>query len=288
MEIEAFGQHIKQLRVERNLTQTELARDVCSQAELSKIENGKIMPTIDIVQRLSQKLHTSTAHLFIDANETSLFHQFDRQLSDFSRRHRYDDMLDFIKQTPNDLPSSVQLLIRYFEWVAREGKKDIDYRTCISQLLYLSDQEQMEIEYPSIFLRIKMSVANYYYLNHQYQYARKIYEELLEYDYMTYDLIKLKSKIMYNYAQQLYFQSDFETGLKITEKGIQSSLERKDTSLLGHFFYQRGCFYEKLDYPRKDIQEAFTHAYTIFHALDNRNHAELVLNGKRDFLYFEL
>ncbi|KSU50781.1 hypothetical protein AS033_05215 [Exiguobacterium indicum] len=288
MEIEAFGQHIKQLRVERNLTQTELARDVCSQAELSKIENGKIMPTIDIVQRLSQKLHTSTAHLFIDANETSLFHQFDRQLSDFSRRHRYDDMLDFIKQIPNDLPSSVQLLIRYFEWVAREGKKDIDYRTCISQLLYLSDQEQMEIEYPSIFLRIKMSVANYYYLNHQYQYARKIYEELLEYDYMTYDLIKLKSKIMYNYAQQLYFQSDFEMGLKITEKGIQSSLERKDTSLLGHFFYQRGCFYEKLDYPCKDIQEAFTHAYTIFHALDNRNHAELVLNGKRDFLYFEL
>jgi len=286
LEIEAFGQHIKQLRVERNLTQTELARDVCSQAELSKIENGKIMPTIDIVQRLSQKLHTSTAHLFIDANETSLFHQFDRQLSDFSRRHRYDDVLDFIKQTPNDLPSSVQLLIRYFEWVAREGKKDIDYRTCISQLLYLSDQEQMEIEYPSIFLRIKMSVANYYYLNHQY--ARKIYEELFEYDYMTYDLIKLKSKIMYNYAQQLYFQSDFEMGLKITEKGIQSSLERKDTSLLGHFFYQRGCFYEKLDYPRKDIQEAFTHAYTIFHALDNRNHAELVLNGKRDFLYFEL
>ena len=245
------------------------------------------MPTIDIVQRLSQKLHTSTAHLFIDANETSLFHQFDRQLSDFSRRHRYDDMLDFIKQTPNDLPSSVQLLIRYFEWVAREGKKDIDYRTCISQLLYLSDQEQMEIEYPSIFLRIKMSVANYYYLNHQYQYARKIYEELLEYDYMTYDLIKLKSKIMYNYAQQLYFQSDFEMGMKITEKGIQSSLERKDTSLLGHFFYQRGCFYEELGYSRKDIQEAFTHAYTIFHALDNNNHAEIVLNGKGDFLYFE-
>jgi len=57
--------------------------------------------------------------------------------------------------------------------------------------------------------------------------------------------------------------------------------------LLGHFFYQRGCFYEELGYSRKDIQEAFTHAYTIFHALDNNNHAEIVLNGKGDFLYFE-
>ena len=59
MRIESFGKQIKQLRIERKLTQKELAKDVCSQAELSKIENGKTIPTIDLVQRLSQKLHIS-------------------------------------------------------------------------------------------------------------------------------------------------------------------------------------------------------------------------------------
>ena len=59
LRIESFGKQIKQLRIEKNLTQKELAKGVCSQAELSKIENGKIMPTIDLVQRLSQKLHIS-------------------------------------------------------------------------------------------------------------------------------------------------------------------------------------------------------------------------------------
>jgi len=64
--IKSFGQQIKQLRSERKMTQKELAKGVCSQAELSKIENGKTMPTIDLVQRLSQKLHISMEQLFID------------------------------------------------------------------------------------------------------------------------------------------------------------------------------------------------------------------------------
>lgn len=123
MHIESFGKQIKQLRIEKNLTQKELAKGVCSQAELSKIENGKIMPTIDLVQRLSQKLHISMDQIFIDSNEVKLFQDYDVQLSDFSRQRRYDEMLEFIKRLPTSLPPSVQLLIQYFEWVAREGKR---------------------------------------------------------------------------------------------------------------------------------------------------------------------
>lgn len=288
MRLESFGKQIKQLRIERKLTQRELAKGVCSQAELSKIENGKTIPTIDLVQRLSQKLHISMDQIFIDSNEVKLFQRYDLQLSDFSRQRRYDDLLDFVKSLPDNLPPSVQLLIHYFEWVAREGKKDIDYRTCISQLLRLSDEQQMETEYPVLYLRIRMSVANYYYLNGQYPYARKIYQELLTYDYSTDTLKKLQCKILYNHAQQLYFQNDFTKGLEITEKGIALSVERKDTAMLGHFFYQRGCFYEELSYSDRDIRDAFTYAYVLFAAFGNENHAVLVLQGKKQFLYFQL
>lgn len=288
MRLESFGKQIKQLRIERKLTQKELAKGVCSQAELSKIENGKTIPTIDLVQRLSQKLHISMDQIFIDSNEVKLFQRYDLQLSDFSRQRRYDDLLDFVKSLPDNLPPSVQLLIHYFEWVAREGKKDIDYRTCISQLLRLSDEQQMETEYPVLYLRIRMSVANYYYLNGQYPYARKIYQELLTYDYSTDTLKKLQCKILYNHAQQLYFQNDFTKGLEITEKGIALSVERKDTAMLGHFFYQRGCFYEELSYSDRDIRDAFTYAYVLFTAFGNENHAVLVLQGKKQFLYFQL
>lgn len=287
MFIKSFGQQIKQLRSERKMTQKELAKGVCSQAELSKIENGKTMPTIDLVQRLSQKLHISMEQLFIDSNEIKLFQQYDLQLSDFSRRRHYDEMLDYIERLPSNLPPSVQLLVHYFEWVAREGRNDIDYRTCISQLLRLSDEQHMETEYPVLYLRIRMSVANYYYLNAQYSYARKIYEELLTYDYSTYALKKLQSKVIYNHAQQLYFQNDFKTGLQITEKGILLSVERKDTAMLGHFYYQRGCFYEELNYSEHDICNAFTNAYSLFTAFGNVNHAELVLKGKKQFLHYQ-
>lgn len=226
--------------------------------------------------------------IFIDSNEVKLFQHYDLQLSDFSRQHRYDEMLEFMKRLPPNLPPSVQLLIHYFEWVAREGKKDIDYRTCISQLLRLSEENQMEIEYPVLYLRIRMSVANYYYLNGQYPYARKIYEGLLSYDYSTHALKKLQCKIIYNHAQQLYFQNDFKTGLQVAEQGICLSIERKDTAMLGHFFYQRGCFYEELNYRKCDIRDAFTHAYFLFTAFSNENHAALVLKGKKQFLHFQM
>ncbi|WP_294741075.1 helix-turn-helix domain-containing protein [uncultured Exiguobacterium sp.] len=288
MRIESFGKQIKQLRIERKLTQKELAKGVCSQAELSKIETGKVIPTIDLVQRFSQKLRISMDQIFIDSNEINLFERYDVKLSDFSRQRQYDEMLEFMKRLPINLPASVQLLIHYFEWVAREGKKDIDYRTCISQLLRLSDEQQMETEYPVLYLRIRMSVANYYYLNGQYRYARKIYQELLTYDYSTDTLKKLQCKVLYNHAQQLYFQNDFETGLEITEKGIALSVERKITAMLGHFYYQKGCFYEELMSPERDIRDAFTYAYTLFTAFDNENHAALVLKGKKQFLYFQM
>ncbi|MGI1806549.1 helix-turn-helix domain-containing protein [Exiguobacterium sp. TDN 0502] len=287
MQIQYFGQRIRELRVERNWTQKELALGVCSQAELSKIENGKIMPTMELVLRLSQKLHITMEQLFIDMNELKLFRTYDVYLSDLSRKRRYDEMLSFVEGASTAPPPSVNLLLRYFKWIAKEGRNDIDYRTCISQLLRLSDQEQVEREYPIIYLRIRMSVANYYYLNGHYPYARKIYEDLLSYQYATYDLKKLQCKVIYNHAQQLYFQHDYGAGLDITEKGIALSTKRKDTAMLGHFYYQRGCFFEKLHYPEQNIRDAFTLAYTLFHAFDNTNHAQLVSKGKRNLLYFE-
>ena len=43
----SIGNEIKRIRQERNWTQSELCQGICSQAEISKIENGRNSPTVD-------------------------------------------------------------------------------------------------------------------------------------------------------------------------------------------------------------------------------------------------
>lgn len=56
MEEIAFGEIIRDLRMERGMTQEELAEDICAASSLSKIENGSQVPTRATFQRLMERL----------------------------------------------------------------------------------------------------------------------------------------------------------------------------------------------------------------------------------------
>lgn len=56
MQEAAFGEMIRDLRIERGMTQEELADGICSASSLSKIENGGQVPTRATFQRLMERL----------------------------------------------------------------------------------------------------------------------------------------------------------------------------------------------------------------------------------------
>ena len=56
----SLGDMIRELRKERKLTQEELADGICSAVSISRIENGNQMPSNTILERLLERLGTST------------------------------------------------------------------------------------------------------------------------------------------------------------------------------------------------------------------------------------
>ena len=56
----SLGDMIRELRKERKLTQEELADGICSAVSISRIENGNQMPSNAILERLLERLGTST------------------------------------------------------------------------------------------------------------------------------------------------------------------------------------------------------------------------------------
>ncbi|WP_193749057.1 helix-turn-helix domain-containing protein, partial [Exiguobacterium indicum] len=60
----SIGTKIKQLRIENQMTQKELCEDICSQAEISKIENGLNSPTVELLQKIAARLNSPITLLF--------------------------------------------------------------------------------------------------------------------------------------------------------------------------------------------------------------------------------
>jgi len=54
----AFGEHLRKLRLEKGLTQQELAIDAnVARSTIQRVEGAQIVPTLDLLYALSQALH---------------------------------------------------------------------------------------------------------------------------------------------------------------------------------------------------------------------------------------
>ena len=65
-----FGDRIRQLRIDKNLTQPELAAAMgIEQSYLSKLENGKSLPSNDMLQRILDVFGTDVGDLVDDLDQ---------------------------------------------------------------------------------------------------------------------------------------------------------------------------------------------------------------------------
>jgi transcriptional regulator with XRE-family HTH domain len=84
-----FGQRLKQLRRDQNLTQQDLARKAgIHYTHISKYEAEKSMPAVDTLRRLAEALRTTTDYLMDGATEDSA----KARLSDKALLQRFADV----------------------------------------------------------------------------------------------------------------------------------------------------------------------------------------------------
>ncbi|WP_225418035.1 helix-turn-helix transcriptional regulator [Levilactobacillus huananensis] len=95
----SLGTTIKQVRLQRHLTQREVAQDICAQSMLSAIENDRYTPNATLLMRLCERLA-------ISLNEISLAKNFDvgpqvafnQRVEELCNQHQYAELQAFLKQ----------------------------------------------------------------------------------------------------------------------------------------------------------------------------------------------
>lgn len=283
----SIGNEIKRIRKQKKMTQKELCEGICSQAEISKIENGRNSPTIDLLQQIAKRLRIPMSMLFRDQYKSEQFRECDRLLNGLFRSQQFDELMNQIEQIRSrSTVKEILLLLKYFEIVCNERTKKVDFRTSISHLVRLTDTAEVWFESPQMYLRIKMAIANFYFENKQFVHSENVYEEILNLNFDTIELKKTRIKIMYNHAQQLSFQKNYEKGLNVVATGIKESLALDDASFLGHFYFQRGYFTKKTNGDIKDVKRDFTLSYSLFKAFEMPSYEQLVIDSHEEFLLY--
>lgn len=284
----SIGNEIKRIRKGKRMTQADLCQGICSQAEISKIENGRNSPTIDLLQQIAKRLRVPMSMLFRDQYKSEQFRECDRLLTGFLRNQQFEELLNQIEEIKSQSTNKeILLLLEYFKIISGERTKKVDFRSSISQLAHLTDTEEVWFESPQMYLRIKMAMANFYFENKQFTHSESVYEEILNLSYDTIELKKMRIKIIYNHAQQLSFQQNYEKGLRVVAVGIQESLALDDASFLGHFYYQRGYFTKKTNGALQDIKRDFTLSYSLFKAFEMPSYEQLVIDSHEEFLLYK-
>lgn len=283
----SIGYEIKRLRKEKKITQAELCEGICSQAEISKVENGKNSPTIDLLQQVAKRLKVPLSMLFQDHLRSDVFQSYDEQLADLLRTNKYVDALKLSEHVLSTTEyEQVRNLARYYQIIVQERSGQIHYLKAVQSLERLLNKEQLWFESATLYLRIQMGMANLYVEHGDFELADDLFQNLIQAKYETIELKKVRIKILYNYGQQLSLQKKYLAGLKITEQGIQESLQIEDGHFLGHFYYQRGYFTQQLNGDLSAIQRDFTMAYSVFRAFDMPIHEKLLLEEHAEYVLF--
>ncbi|RDB33926.1 helix-turn-helix domain-containing protein [Exiguobacterium sp. RIT594] len=284
----SIGNEIKRIRQERNWTQAELCQGICSQAEISKIENGRNSPTVDLLQQLAERLEIPVSFLLENRKQQESIKKIDHTLLQLTREGNYEQILSY-DITTGDRFHETTLLLEYYRIISEYRIDNYDYRTTSVQLSRLIEHNDIKYNYPDLYLRAKMAIAILYAENQEYRQAEKLYKELEEthFEFSNEKVIEQQLKIIYNHAKLLFKMGNFEESLTTALKGIHSSVLLSNASYIAHLYYQKGEVLEVLNGDGEETSQSYVIAYELFKAFHMTRYANTVKEVKRKFLFTE-
>ncbi|OAN14399.1 helix-turn-helix domain-containing protein [Exiguobacterium undae] len=281
-----IGLALRRLRKKHNLTQKDLANGICSQAEISKIESGTHSPTVDLLYALSRKLQVPIT-IFLNQNEhVDSIRLTDDRLLILFQNQQYDLIYREAKEKIKQLNFDQELisLYSYYLHITAYRMNKIDYRTCIVELQLLADKYATLYYSPKMLLRLKSAIATLYYEKRHYVHGLRTYEELINLNFESDDLLVEKIRILYNASKVLIELNKPAEALKYINDGIQSCLQFKDMSLLGQLYYQKAYALELINADDSEIRDSYKKAYLLFDILNMNEYKQILLRKKTNLL----
>ncbi|HDR4743823.1 TPA: helix-turn-helix domain-containing protein [Bacillus cereus] len=274
MDFYDLGLTIKELRVKKNISQSELCYGICSQSQISKIEKGMIYPSSILLYQLSERLGVDPNTIFALTQNKKIKYVENVKyvIKDCLKQKQYKALYEIVnkeKYLNNFQTKEEKQFLLWHEAIAifevnRSTKTALTLlnnalKLTVTNVDCLSERE----------IDIMQTMAIFYAENKEYEKSINILKKCLtNFNKLDFPRDKeIKLKIILNLAKGLDFTYQHEEAIKYVDKGIKLAINLNTLYLLGELFYLKGQYLLKIK---------------------QHNVEEVVYNWKKALFIFEL
>ena len=272
MEFNDLGITIKELRMKKNISQSELCHGICSQCQISKIEKGMIYPSSILLYQLSERLGIDPNNIFALTQNKKLkyIENVKYVIKDCLKQKQYKELYEIVKKEKNlnnfQTKEEKQFLI-WHEAIAifivdKSLKNALDFLNNALKLTLTNSDFLSERE-----IDIMQTMAIFYAENKEYEKSINIFKRCLtNFNKLDFPRDKeIKLKLMLNLAKCFDFTYQYEEAIKYIDKGIKLAINLHTLYLLGELFYLKGqCLLKMKQHNVEDVIYNWKKALFIF------------------------
>lgn len=264
-----FGNLIKAQRKELGLTQKELSEGICTQALISRIEKGDIVPQNSILNKLGNRLNISEEKLNTLAYNTKYNHEID-ETKKFIRRalsrrdyRQVEIILERNKALINNINNENDQA--FFTWI-KASLLDKLYHQKEEALQILTEIPLLKLD-EELAIEILNAIGIIYYQENAFEQALNFFQNAVNMIEEDMDYL-VQVKLFFNYALTLEEYDENKQALDYVMQAINLLIMQDSMYLLGDLYHTKGYILRKLGHL-EEAKKSNQLALSIFDIQNN-------------------
>ncbi|WP_306008361.1 helix-turn-helix domain-containing protein [Bacillus sp. MMSF_3353] len=284
MEFNDLGITIKELRMKKNISQSELCHGICSQSQISKIEKGIIYPSSILLYQLSERLGTDPNNIFALTQNKKIkyIENVKYVIKDCLKQKQYKELYEIVKIEKNLNNFQTKEEKQFLLWNEAIAIFEVN-RSTKTALTLLNNALKLTVTNVDCLsereIDIMQTMAIFHAENKEYKKSITILRRCLT-NFNKLDFPRdreIKLKIIYNLSKCLSYTCQYEEALKYIDKGIQLAINLNTLYLLGELYYGKGSNLLKLKQSNdENVANNMKTALFIFELTKNENKLKII------------
>lgn len=266
-----IGKRISTIRKQKQLTQAQLADGIGTQAQISKIEKGLVIPLATTLYDISKKLEVDM-NIFFEKSYTErsdYLKEVKDQIRKEIRNRNYEEVESILNFEGKNNVFKSDYDYQFFLWhkgvvtyyIYQNVDKSIEF---LEEALKLNSRRKEAVATLQD-VEILNSIAIIYNEIKEYKTSIIKYKRALSQFKETVEITdrKIEIRLYYGLAKSLFKDHAYHESIEYCKKGINLCISEESLYLLGELYYEQGQNYQALTYNKR-AHHAYLTAKELF------------------------
>ncbi|AFU17966.1 XRE family transcriptional regulator [Bacillus toyonensis] len=284
MKFNDLGITIKELRIKKNISQSELCHGICSQSQISKIEKGVIYPSSILLYQLSERLGVDPNNIFaLTQNKKLKYVQNVKYVMiDCTKQKQFEELHEIVKKEKNENNFQSIEDKQFLLWYEAIAIYRVNNATKLALTLLNNALKLTATNIDCLSEReiaIMQATSILYAENKEYEKSINILKRCLtNFNKLDFPRDKeIKLKIVYNLAKCLDLTYQHEEAIKYLDKGIKLAINLNTLYLLGELYYLKSQYLLKVkQHNEEDVVNNMKKALFIFELTEKEHYIQMI------------